>query len=51
MPRIGRLHSEDGVPVFDPYWRAWGRQQLGTEEYIEFDHAQLQECWARSTSR
>lgn len=43
MPRIGRLHSEDGVPVFDPYWRAWGRQQLGTEEYIEFDHAQLQE--------
>lgn len=41
MPRIGRLRSEDGVPVFDPYWRRWGQEQLGEEEYLELDHDTL----------
>ncbi len=41
MPRIGRLYSEEGVPVFDPYWRTWGQQQLGEEEYLEIDHDTL----------
>lgn len=41
MPRIGKLHSEDGVPVADLFWRAWGQQQLGEEEYLEMDDAAL----------
>ncbi|HEX6287814.1 MAG TPA: hypothetical protein VFZ66_01415 [Herpetosiphonaceae bacterium] len=41
MPRIGRLYSEEGVPVFDPYWRKWGQQQLSEEEYREIDHDTL----------
>jgi hypothetical protein len=41
MPRIGRLYSEEGVPAVDPYWRAWGQQQLGEEEYLEIDHDTL----------
>ena len=45
MPRIGRLHSEDGVPVADLFWRAWGQQQLGDEEYLELDDAALREMF------
>ena len=40
---IGKLHNEDGVPVADLYWREWGRQQLGEEEYLELDHPTLQQ--------
>jgi len=39
---IGRLHNEDGVPVTDPFWRIWGDQHLGSEEYLEFDQHTLQ---------
>lgn len=41
MPRIGKLHSEDGVPVFDPYWLAWGRNFLGDKEFDQLDDDQL----------
>lgn len=42
FPRIGRLQSEDGVPVGDLAWRAWGQRQLGdAEDYLHFDHAEL----------
>ncbi len=41
---IGRLHSsEQGVLVTDLYWRAWGRQMLGDEPFVEFDAAALRE--------
>lgn len=38
---IDRLRNEDGVPVRDLFWRAWGSEQLGDEEYVEFDQAAL----------
>jgi hypothetical protein len=41
IPRIGRLYSEDGVPVADMYWRVWGRQQLGDKEFEQIDDAGL----------
>ncbi len=41
MLTIGRLQNEDGVPVTDPFWRAWGSQQLGSEEYLEIDQHTL----------
>jgi hypothetical protein len=41
FPRIGRLYSEDGVPVRDLAWQAWGRHQLGDEEYLHLDHESL----------
>lgn len=45
MPTIiigGRkLSSEDGVPVHDVYWKAWGRQQLGDKEFDQIDDATL----------
>ena len=43
MPRIGKLHSEDGLPVFDPYWLAWGRSFLGDKEFDQLDDAALRE--------
>lgn len=45
MPRIGKLYSEDGVPVADLFWRAWGRQQVGEQEFLEFDDAALREVF------
>lgn len=45
MPRVGKLHSEDGVPVADLFWRAWGQQQLAEEEYMELDDAALREMF------
>ncbi len=49
MPRIGKLYSEDGVPVFDPYWLAWGREFLGDKEFDQIDdealHAMLGETY------
>jgi hypothetical protein len=39
---VGRLRNEDGLPVGDLFWRAWGAHQLGDEEYIEFDQATLE---------
>ncbi|WP_217562715.1 hypothetical protein, partial [Streptomyces sp. GbtcB6] len=39
---VGRLRNEDGLPVGDVFWRAWGSDQLGDEEYVEFDEAALQ---------
>lgn len=41
MPRIGKLYSEDGVPVADLFWRLWGQQLMGEEEYLELDDAAL----------
>jgi hypothetical protein len=41
MPRLGRLHSEDGVPVFDPFWLQWGRDFLGDKEFDQIDHDAL----------
>lgn len=41
FPRFGRLKSDDGVPVFDPYWQAWGMQQMGDEEYLELTAEQI----------
>lgn len=41
MPRLGRLRSEDGVPVYDPYWLQWGRAQLGDQEFVQIDDAEL----------
>ena len=41
MPRIGRLYSEDGVPVADLFWRLWGQQQLADQEYLDLDHDAL----------
>ncbi len=43
FPRIGKLKKEDGVLVYDPYWKRWCRVQLGDEEYIHYDHAELRE--------
>lgn len=41
---IGKLHSTDqGILVNDLYWRAWGRQQLGDEPFVEFTMPELQE--------
>lgn len=40
---VGRLRNEDGVPVRDLFWRAWGSEQLGDDEYREFDQAALDE--------
>lgn len=37
MPRIGGLYSEDGVPVFDPYWLQWGHDYLGDKEFDQID--------------
>jgi hypothetical protein len=39
---VGRLRNEDGLPVGDLFWRAWGTQQLGDEEYMELDQATLE---------
>jgi hypothetical protein len=41
MPRIGKLYSEDGVPVFDPFWLKWGRAYLGDKEFDQIDDAAL----------
>ncbi len=41
MPRLGGLHSEDGLPVFDPYWLAWGREFLGDKEFEQIDDQSL----------
>jgi len=40
---VERLRNEDGLPVGDLFWRAWGSEQLGDDEYIEFDQAALDE--------
>ena len=45
IPRIGKLYSDDGVPVSDLFWRAWGQQQLGDEEYLDLDDAALREMF------
>jgi len=42
FPRIGKLYSEDGVPAGDLFWLAWGRRQLGEQEYLHLDHESLQ---------
>ncbi len=39
---VGRLRNEDGLPVGDIFWRAWGSQQLGDEEYQEYDQEMLE---------
>ena len=39
---VGRLYNEDGLPVGDLFWRAWGAEQLGDEEYLELDQAELE---------
>lgn len=39
---VGRLRNEDGLPVGDLFWRAWGTQQLGDEDYMELDQAMLE---------
>jgi hypothetical protein len=44
---IGRLHNEDGLPVADPFWRALGEQQLGDEEYLEWDQHTLQTMYGK----
>lgn len=36
------LRSEDGIPVFDPFWLAWCRGQLGDKEFDQIDHPTLQ---------
>lgn len=38
-----RLRSEDGIPVYDPYWLKWGHSQLGDSEFVQIDHANLHE--------
>lgn len=40
---VGRLRNEDGLPVHDVFWRAWGSEQLGDEEYVDLDDAALAE--------
>ncbi|MDP9314972.1 MAG: hypothetical protein M3R24_29580 [Chloroflexota bacterium] len=41
MPRIGGLYSEDGIPVFDPFWLQWGRDYLGDKEFDQIDSDDL----------
>jgi len=43
FPRIGKMNKEDGVQVYDPYWKRWCRDQLGDEEYMHYDNAELRE--------
>lgn len=43
FPEIGKLHTPDGLPVYDPYWQRWGRERLGDEEFLQFDAAELRE--------